>query len=272
MFVEAIPGFELFHQGESGHVIVLLPGLCGSKMELGPIPAVLIKDGHTVAIPIIQGYTTHTGFTDFEEWMKDVNEVCIRLRKTHQSISIVGMSLGSTLALAVEAQYKNIDNLVCLSTTLQLDGWAIPWYHPLLKIVYEIGFGNWIYHEAEPFGVKDNRLRKVIARAVSMNHVSSLGAAQLSAKHLYQSLQLMVWTRKHLASVNSNLLVMHSEEDDTASIKNAYEVLAKVSSPNKRSSWLKNSYHMISVDNEKGQVANKVSSFLNLMLKGDFSQ
>jgi carboxylesterase len=266
MHAETIPGFELYHQGDTGHAIVLLPGLCGSKMELGLIPALLIAANHTVAIPIIEGYSSHAGFTEFSHWLECVNMVCNDLRSNHQSISIVGMSLGATLALGTEARFKNIDNLVCLSSTLKLDGWSIPWYHSLLKLAYQIGFRRWVYHETEPFGVKDLRLRHIIAKAVSMNHVSSLGAAQLPARHIYQSLELMTWTRKHLSEVTSNLLVIHSTDDDTASIKNAHEVLNNVQSSIKESLWVQNSYHMISVDNEKQEVANKVKSFLDTVL------
>ena len=257
---------ELFNQGTNGHAAVLLPGLCGSKLELGLIPNLLISEGYTVTIPSISGYSAHTGFSPFELWIDSVYRFCSELRETHQTLSIVGMSLGSTLALATTAKYQGIDNLVCLSTTLQLDGWAIPWYDHLLKLAYQLGFRNWIYQEVEPYGVKDARLREVIKRAVRMNHVSALGAAQLPADHLYQCLKLMDWTKSHLTKVQCNLFLMHSTEDDTASLKNAQEVLSKVGSKIKRSSWVSNSYHMISVDYDKERVAKETSQFLNEML------
>ena len=59
---------------------------------------------------------------------------------------------------------------------------------------------------------------------------------------------------------------MHSTEDDTASLKNAQEVLSKVGSKIKRSSWVSNSYHMISVVYDKERVAKETSQFLNEML------
>jgi carboxylesterase len=257
---------ELFNQGNNGHAVVLLPGLCGSKLELGLIPNQLTQNGYTIAIPSVPGYSAHAGFAPFELWIDSVHRFCSEFRTTHNSLSIVGMSLGSTLALATSAKYQEVDNLVCLSTTLQLDGWAIPWYDHLLKLAYQIGFRNWIYQEVEPYGVKDARLREVIKRAVRMNHVSALGAAQLPADHLYQCLKLMDWTKKHLTSVKSNLFIMHSTEDDTASLKNAQEVLSKISSDIKQSSWVTNSYHMISVDYDKERVAKETLEFLNTML------
>ena len=259
---------ELFNQGHNEHAIILLPGLCGSKLELGLIPNLLIEGGYTVAIPSIPGYSAHTGFSPFELWIDSVHRYCSELRNSHKTISIVGMSLGSTLALATSAKYQAIDNLVCLSTVLQLDGWAIPWYDHLLKLAYQLGFRNWIYQEVEPYGVKDVRLRQVIQRAVRMNHVSALGAAQLPADHLYQCLRLMDWVKKQLSKVNCNIFLMHSNEDDTASLKNAQEVLSKVFSREKRSTWVTNSYHMISVDNDKEQVALETRQFLDEMLTG----
>ena len=259
-------GFELFHPGSNASAVILVPGLCGSKMELGLIPKALIESGHTVAVPIIQGYSAHTGLTTYQEWIDSVHQVVLGLQKNHSAISLVGMSLGATLALAVEAQFQNTDNLVALSPTLQLDGWAIPWYLPFLLLIYRLGFRNWVYHESPPYGVKNLQTRSVIENAVRGNHVSALGAARIRAKHLYQSILLMAWVKHNLSSIRSNVLVMHAMEDDTASTKNAYQVLDGIDSKIKRVVWLHDSYHMISVDNEMETVAMTVNQFINEMV------
>jgi carboxylesterase len=38
--------YETFYQGNSGHAVLLLPGLCGSELEMGAIPRLLRQSGH----------------------------------------------------------------------------------------------------------------------------------------------------------------------------------------------------------------------------------
>ena len=76
----------------------------------------------------------------------------------------------------------------------------------------------------------------------------------------------MAWVKHNLSSIRSNVLVMHAMEDDTASTKNAYQVLDGIDSKIKRVVWLHDSYHMISVDNEMETVAMTVNQFINEMV------
>ena len=46
----------LFHQGNNGHAVVLLPGLCGSELEMGAIPRLLKQSGYSYAIPQVKGF------------------------------------------------------------------------------------------------------------------------------------------------------------------------------------------------------------------------
>jgi carboxylesterase len=99
------------------------------------------------------------------------------------------------------------------------------------------------------------------------NSVSELGAAHLPAKHLYQSLQLVADTKKNLEDITSDVLIIHAIDDETASPKNPDLIIRKISSETCRVVWLGNSYHMITVDNEREVVANEVIKFIGLSLQ-----
>jgi carboxylesterase len=142
------------------------------------------------------------------------------------------------------------------------DGWSVPWYYPLLSFIYRIGIRNWHYKESEPFGVKNKELRRHIRKAVEANSVSELGAAHLPAKHLYQSLRLVKDAKKNLHEIKTNTLIIHAIDDETASPKNPDLILDSISSETRRVIWLGNSYHMITVDNEREIVANEVINFI----------
>ncbi len=264
--------YESFYQGSTGHAVILLPGLCGSELEMGAIPRLIKQSGHTIAIPLIPGYSAHSRVADYSEWIESVDVLALNLLKTHSSISLVGLSMGATLALAVAQRNQSIQSLVLLAPVLAFDGWAVPWYHPLLSVAYKIGFRNWYYKESAPYGVKNLELRRRIERAVKENKVSELGAAHLPAKHLYQSLRLVDETKKNLSAVVSDLLIIHSIDDETASPKNPDMILENASSETKRIIWLSNCYHMITVDNEREIVVNETNNFINQILDKFLSQ
>jgi len=119
--------YETFYQGNSGHAVVLLPGLCGSELEMGAIPRLLKQSNHTYTIPRIKGYSAHTGLTGYQEWIDSVDQYVTDLSQTHTSISIAGLSMGATLALAVAEQNSKVHSLVILSPVLY--GKMIRWSH-----------------------------------------------------------------------------------------------------------------------------------------------
>jgi len=255
--------YETFYQGNSGHAVVLLPGLCGSELEMGAIPRLLKQSNHTYTIPRIKGYSAHTGLTGYQEWIDSVDQYVTDLSQTHTSISIAGLSMGATLALAVAEQNSKVHSLVILSPVFLFDGWSVPWYYPFLALLYKFGIRNWHFKEREPFGVKNVELRRHIRKAVMANTVSELGAAHLPAVHLYQSLELVKATKKDLNSITADTLIIHAIDDETASPKNPEIIMDRISSETCRMIWLGNSYHMITVDNEREVVANEVNNFIN---------
>jgi carboxylesterase len=170
--------------------------------------------------------------------------------------------MGATLALAVASRNPSIRSLCILSPVLFFDGWSVPWYYPFLSLIYRLGIRNWHYKESEPFGVKNKDLRRHIKKAVMENSVSELGAAHLPAKHLFQSLQLISATKKDLGDIVSDTLIIHAIDDETASPKNPDFIIDMINSETCRVIWLGNSYHMITVDNEREIVANEVNKFI----------
>jgi len=259
--------YETFYQGNSRHAVILLPGLCGSELEMGVIPRLLRQSDHSYVIPRIPGYSAHSGLKDYQEWIETVDQLVYDLNSSYKSVSLVGLSMGATLALAVAERNANIKCLSLLSPVIFFDGWSVPWYYPFLSLVYKLGVRNWHYKESEPFGVKNKDLRRHIRKAVVANSVSELGAAHLPAKHLYQSLQLVAATKKNLEDITSDVLIIHAIDDETASPKNPDLIISKISSETCRVIWLGNSYHMITVDNEREVVANEVIKFIGLSIQ-----
>ena len=120
-------------------VTILLPGLNGGGLELGQLPNFLNANGYETHIPEIQGYLYGSPADTFESWIRQVHNTIDVLRGQYKTINLVGISMGSTLALAVASQRIDISSIALLSPVLRYDGWSVPWYRFLLDIAYKIG-------------------------------------------------------------------------------------------------------------------------------------
>ena len=246
------------------NTIVLFHGLCGSSLELNFLANSLRRAGFQVELPNIEGYTFGTGISDWRDWVAQAGNIVNKITNNfEQGVVIGGLSMGATLALAIASKRNDIAGVVALSTMLRYDGWAIPWYRPLLPLGHAIGFGRiYEYKEREPFGVKNIQLRAYVKKALEQNRVSEIGGESFSLHHLVEGDRLMTYVKNNLSKVIADLLTIHAIDDEVASIRNAEMVLKKTSSKIKESIFLGNSYHIITVDNERETVFNSVESFL----------
>lgn len=242
---------------------ILLPGLNGSGMELGQLPRFLESAGHDVLIPEIPGFLFGEPASHFKTWISQLHHIIDEKRHEYEIINIAGISMGATLATVVASQRTDIASLVLMSPVLKYDGWSVPWYRPMLDLFYLLGLRNWEYSEREPFGVKNIDLRRRIGDKFKTSKVSEVGAASISAKHLYQAKGLMSAAQHGLHHLTTRLLVIQSVEDDTCSIWSAEEILSRCRAEMRRVIWLGNSYHIVTIDNEREIVLNEVLHFIS---------
>jgi carboxylesterase len=242
-------------------ITILLPGLNGGGLELGQLPSFLNSNGFNTVLPEIKGYLYGSPVDDYESWISQIHNCIDALKNQYKTINLVGISMGSTLALAVATQRVDISSIALLSPVLRYDGWSVPWYRFLLDIAYNLGIRDWEYSEREPFGIKNPDLRRRVRDKFKSNELSEVGAPLITARHLYEAKGLMSYTTKNLDAINSRLLLIQSVEDDTCSIWSAEKILANVKSDLRRTIWLGNSYHIITIDNEREIVLNETLRF-----------
>lgn len=251
-----------YHKGTNQHAVIFIHGLNGSEKELGSLPQELAKLDFTVVIPKIKGFSNSTETTPFMVWIDQIKSIIRDLQVQGFHVSIVGFSMGATLALAVSVRSREIQNLCLLSPVLEFDGWAIPWYYKLLVIPYYLGLRSWTYHESEPFGLKNISLRKRVIESMSSAESGFAGANSFTARSLYASLQLISFVRKYIGQVSVNFQIIQSVDDESVSPKTAEFILEKSKSDVRKIIWLGDSYHVITMDNEKEIVTNEVIYFL----------
>lgn len=249
------------------HAVLLLHGLCGTYVELGAIiPKALKQQGYTVSSLDIPGYSANlvdpSVTPNWEDWCDTVDAELTRLKETHETISICGLSMGATLALAAAVRRSDILAVVALSPILRYDGWAIHWGAALINIPFLLGFRNWSYKESEPFGLKNVEMRRRVALSIKEKGVAEIGAAAIPARQLYAAHKLMAYVRKTLSSIRSDILVIHAIDDETAAPRNAEQIINQVSSEIRKVIWLGDCYHIITFDNEREIVVNETVRFI----------
>lgn len=78
--------------------------------------------------------------------------------------------------------------------------------------------------------------------------------------------------KKNLSKISHPLLIIHAEEDETASVRNVDYLQENIQSTHLRILLLQNSYHMITLDNEKEVVASEVTEFFNKKINSHESE
>jgi carboxylesterase len=253
----------------TGTLFLMLPGLCSSPEELNSVQRILERHGfHTLAVTI-PGYSfdpdkTQQVATPFETWLELLHEQILHERAGFERITLVGLSSGANLALALSIKYpRSVDALVLLSTSIWVDGWSIPFYHWLLPLALFTPLGVfWKYREKEPFGVKDERIRAWIKRELERRRISAAGASVLEIGHLKQNFRLRSFVKKHLpGSALPLALAIHSELDEVASLRNVRWLESHWPAHTLQTLILNNSYHMITIDQERHTVSEAVLSY-----------
>lgn len=257
-----MPDQSLFH-GEGEHAVLLLHGLSSTPLELRYLARTLGREGFAASAPVIPGYSQGSAEAPYEDWIRGALAAFDDLSARYARVSVCGLSMGATLALAVASERPAAQALVLLSTTLSYDGWAIPWYRFLLNWAYFTPLRHhWRYREAEPFGLKNEALRAKVARAMQKDAVSEVGPATISLPAIYHASRLVACVRREMHRITSDCLIVHAIDDETSNPTNAENVARCVQSKFLRSVYLDDSYHMITVDNEREIVAREVVVFL----------
>lgn len=249
--------------GPSG--VVLIHGLTGSPFELKYLAGQLNRSGYAVKVPCLAG---HGGAiedlkkTTWLDWYETVRQAIDELRQTCSEVFVAGLCMGAVLALHSAYEYGDgIKAVAAMSTTLRFDGWSIPWYGFLVPLNnYTPLRYLYSYPEREPYGIKNERLRRSVAKGLKDN---TLAYDCVPGVSMYQLHKLAGVVVPQLPAITTPTIILHSLEDDTASIGNADLVERRIGAHDIRKVVLNNCYHMITIDNQRETVANEVITFFN---------
>lgn len=248
--------------------VLLLHGLSGSPLEMQYLERRFRAAGFCTRNPSIPGcaFGTRARRWDtgaWQDWAAFVAGELDALRREHDRVYLAGLCIGAVLALRVAIEKPDqVAGLALVSTTLAYDGWQVPWYGFLAPLAYHTPLRRLLaWPERHPFGVKDPRLRAWIARALAAHGVSAAGAAHLPLAGIHEARRLIGAVRRDIGRVTAPTLVLHAIEDDVASTRSAEFVALNVASRRVRTVLFRDSYHILTIDNDRDSVADESIAF-----------
>ncbi|SAL50619.1 alpha/beta hydrolase family protein [Caballeronia udeis] len=254
---------DIFHPASSrNHAVLLLHGLRSTPQEMGYLARALAKQGFAVHAPYLDGYGLGTPCTTSVEWREQVRAHYQKLTSAYGSVSVGGLCIGATLALALAVEEPELLALSLLSVTLNYDGWTIPWYHWMLSLAYKTPIRNFYsLPERSPYGLKNAALRAKVAKSMERQGDSEIGAASLSMHHIFEARALARYVTKNIRTIKADCLLIHAIDDDISTTANADLVYSGVGSQRRRKIFLDDCYHVITMDNERDLVARETQYF-----------
>ncbi|HEU4709565.1 MAG TPA: alpha/beta fold hydrolase [Methylophilaceae bacterium] len=260
-----------FYDKQGPHAVLLIHGLTGTPTEMKPVAKRLAKQGFSVMCPAMAGHCrTAKDLRDstWQDWYVSIEQAFEALKTEHDKVFVAGLSVGALLAIKLAAEKgERVDGIGVLSSTFFYDGWNMPRLKRklLLPIVLYTPLRYFIHwDEPPPYGIKCERTRAMV-HAVLENR-DALASEKVvifrtSAVTIYESTRLIKEATRALPRVKSPTLVVHSTEDDTASLKNAHFVARRVSSTQVELFLVDDTYHVLTLDKRREDVAHRMAEF-----------
>jgi carboxylesterase len=253
---------------------LLIHGLGGTPMELRYVAHGLAGAGHTVHVPQLAG---HCGTVDelkataWTDWYASVEREHDRLRGRCNGVVVGGLSVGAILALRLAvARPDSVSGLALYAPSLWLDGWGVPWHATLFRLVTAKWFADWFpFAERHPWGIKDERLRTLVERAIKSGDSSRAGVAALPGSLMLELRWLVQKVRSEIAEVRQPALIVHPRQDDRASLRNLHYLQSGLGGLTE-TVVLDDSYHIVTLDRQRQLVVARTLEFAARLQQGIF--
>lgn len=231
----------LFKGGKKG--VLLIHGFTGSPAEMRMLADYLLEQGFTVMAVRLPGHGTQVedlNKTQWKDWYNAVVDGYNILKCMCDDISVVGISMGSLLAIKL-ATYHVIDKLIVMSTPIEINNDKLA-FLPVHKI-----FQSYIPKRKRHYNISD---------------IYDISYDKYPLGALSSMIELIDKVKENLPSVTNPVLIIQSRVEKTVKPKSATYINKNIGSKKKQIIWLENSGHMIVLDSQRDAVFEKIAEFL----------
>lgn len=234
---------EFYYQGNHIGVLVI-HGFTGSTQSMHYLGKCIADQGYTVYGPRLTGHGTHQKDMEkarFEDWINDVEAGLKKLKETCSIIFVAGLSMGGTLTLYLAERYPEIAGIMPINAAIDLPGMK--------------GYYGKIANGSE-------RFVDGIGSDIKKDGIEELAYAQTPVKSMGELLGLMDLVRKDLGQITAPVLLFSSTVDNVVPPENSKEIYQRISSDNRKTVYLENSYHVATLDHDKELIAENCILFI----------
>lgn len=256
-----------FHFSAGPVGVLLVHGLTGTPSEMKGFGRALAGQGVSVRGVRLAGHCGSEADlvrSHWRDWSQSVEEAFEALSASCATVFVGGLSMGALLSIRLAATKPDkVAGLLLLSTTLFYDGWAIPRHRFLLRPALAMGLARWIrFEETEPYGIKDDRVRRRVVKAMRRGDVHAAGNVATPGRSLLELQGLIRQVKEDLPRVRAPALVVHARHDDLTSLRNAEYVCGRIGGPSELL-VLENSYHMVTLDGDRRLLVDRAANFIS---------
>ena len=257
------PSDLLLAGGRVGYL--LIHGLGGSPVELRFLAQGLARAGYTVHCPLLAGHggtNADLEATCWQDWYRTIERAHDRLRETCDVVIVGGISVGAVLALRLARERPDsVQALSLYAPTLWPNGWAIPKSLHFFKLVTTKWFANmFMFSEKAPYGIKDERIRRFVLDTLQSDDrpveeiFGRRGGVVLEFRWLVKE------TMRGIGTIKQPTLIFHPRHDDQSDISNTMRLQRRLGGL-VETVVLEDSYHMVTLDRQRGLVIDRSVAF-----------
>jgi carboxylesterase len=244
---------------------LLLHGLGGTPVELRFLAQGLHRSGYTVLCPQLAGHGGSDmllGATEWQSWLESAEQAFDRLRSQCSQVIIGGLSAGAVLSLHLAARrHDDIEGVTLFSPTFWPNGWAMPWYSILFRLIRHKPFANLFRSRVKPpYGIKDERIRRFIVDSLRSDGRSLEDVFGRRGGTVWEFKSMAAAAKRLLGEISKPVLICHAREDDQSDLSNAYRLQRDLAGPVELL-VLDDCFHMITLDRQREQVLERTLTF-----------
>jgi len=248
--VDAGP-YDLAPEGGDGRVGALcLHGLTGTPYEVRPVARALAARGIRARGPALPGHDTspeELRRVKHGEWLSAARSEVAKLRAEHETVFLVGVSMGGAVSLTLASEGL-VDGLAVIGTPLRLRPAGLVLLVPLAKH----------FHRYLPKR-EGSDIQDPVARA---RHP---GYRKMPLASIHELMRLQAHLRGRLHRITVPILVAHGVHDRTARPRDAHRIAGEVSSDARRLRFLERSGHVVPVDHDGASLSAEIADFFRAL-------
>jgi len=225
--------------------VLLSHGFTGSPRSMRPFGEHLADLGYGVAVPRLPGHGTtwqEMNRTGWPDWYAVLDNELARLRKEHDQVVVVGLSMGGALVLRLAEEHgTDLSGVVLINPSVSTEDKRLALLPVLSKVIPSFpGISN----DIKKPGVDEGAYTRMPLKAT------------LSLSKLWKVVQA------DLAKVTQPVLLFRSTVDHVVEASSSRRILSSISSRDVTETLLEDSYHVATLDNDAPRIFADTASFI----------